>query len=161
MSDKAIAISYEGVSGEIASLGGVGTSPPGDGWIWVNQCSFRTSADYAQADSARTTMQAEIVVDFVAEVNMATIGLLRAGLTGTFDKSVVLAFLRITADGPWEEYLRLELENCGISAFGVESSDDRPGIYCILHCGQFTIMSWAIDGSTRGASARVTILNEV
>lgn len=161
MADESIVVSYEGVSGEVASITGIGTSPPGDGWIWANQCSFWTSAAYPQTNSARSRMQAEIRVSFVTEVNMAAVGLLRAGLTGTFDKSVVIAFLRLTAAGTYEEYIRLELENCGISSFKLVGAADRPQLQISLHCGQFTIMSWAVDASTRGAPARVTILNEV
>jgi type VI protein secretion system component Hcp len=161
MADESIVLSYEGVPGEIASLPGVGAAPPGDGWIWASHCSFRTEAAYAQSDTARRTMQAEIKVSFATEVNRATTGLLRAALAGTFDKSVVIAFLRTTSDGAREEYLRLELENCGIAAFKLAGGAERPKLYFDLHCGAFTIMSWDVDASTRGAPARVTVLNEV
>lgn len=161
MSDESIVVSYEGVSGEIASIAGIGTSPPGDGWFRASQCDFWTSAAYPQNNSARGAMQAEIKVSFATEVNAATVGLLRAGLTGTFDKAAVIAFLRLTADGANEEYIRLELENCGISSFALVGAEDRPLLRIGLHCGQFTVMSWGVDASTRGAPARVTILNEV
>lgn len=161
MTGESIVVSYEGVSGEVASISGIGASPPGEGWFWAHQCHFWTSAAYPQTSAARTTMQAEIKVSFVTEVNKATIGLLRAGLTGTFDKGAVIAFVRLTADGANEEYIRLELENCGISSFKVVGGEERPQLQIGLHCGQFTIMSWGVDASTRGAPARVTILNEV
>ena len=161
MADDAIVVSYEGVAGEIAEISGIGTAAPGEGWVWATECNYGSSASYPQTNAARSTMQAEIKVSFATEVNAATVSLLRAGLTGTFDKSVVIAFLRTTASGSYEEYIRLELENAGIVAFKLVGGADRPLLRIGLHCGQYTIMSWGVDASTRGAPARVTILNEV
>ena len=161
MADVRIVISYEGVPGDIAWIGGIGVSPPGEGWIPAEQCSFWTADLHAVSPGDQARLQTEIKVSFVTQVNMATNGLLRAGLTGSFDKSAVIAFLRTAPDGTYEEYIRLELENCGLSEVMIESHADRPHVHGVLSCGQITIMSWSFDGSTRGAAARVTILNEV
>jgi type VI protein secretion system component Hcp len=160
MADGAIFLSYQGVEGEATVAGHISSAPAGGAWIELSTCTFSGAADYAQQSAARDKMQTELRVSVTKLVDAATIGLLRESINGDFKKNAVISFVRQSA-GDTAEYLRLELANCGIVAFGVDSGEDRGVERFDLHCGELTIMSWAFQGSTRGAPAVTTIRNEV
>ena len=73
----------------------------------------------------------------------------RESLLGTFDKNVVITFLRTSPGGGPQEYMRIELEGCGIVDFGIDSGgEERATEKFSIRYGRMSVISWGYD--TRG-----------
>ena len=69
--------------------------------------------------------------------------------------------LRTGQAGP-EEYLRLEMLNCGIVAADMDGGgEDRPGERYAIRYGELSVITWSFDGSGRRTQSVAVIRNEV
>lgn len=157
---EAIYMCFGSVAGEARALERIPTSPASGGWIRLASCSFAARVGHPQMTEARSGFEGEAPPVRVSKLTDASsVGLLREALMGRFDQPVVIAFVRTGQQGP-QEYMRIEMEGCGIVAFGMEGAEERQTETFDIRCEQITITTWRFSGTTRGAQSVVTLSNE-
>lgn len=82
------------------------------------------SARGTSTRESSTVSISEIVV--TKPTDGTSIDLLTASCEGTLDKKVSIVFVRTGTGGAPGEYLKFELEGCGISGYSMSSGGDRP-----------------------------------
>lgn len=157
---EAIYMCFGSVAGEALTAKQIPKSPASGGWIKLSGCSFAGRVSHPQFTTPQSEFEGEVEPVRVSKVTDASsVGLLREALTGRFDQPAVIVFVRTTADGP-SEYLRLEMQNCGITQFDMAGAQERQTETYEIRCSAMTIMSWRYSGTTRGAQSVVTLTNE-
>jgi type VI secretion system secreted protein Hcp len=162
MTDVTICMCYDGVRGESRRVpDAVKKSPASGGWMDLKSCSFAAGSNFGQRSSEQIQGAGDVTdVTITKLTDASSTGLFREALLGEFDKNVVITFMRTGRAGP-QEYLRLELQQCGISSFGSQSvGNDRPVESFSIRYGRMVITSFAFDkGGQATAQGTATIDN--
>ena len=157
---EAIYMCFGNVAGEAKTTLPISTSPASGGWIALTSCSYGGSVSRPQLTAAPSEFEGEAQPVKVTKVTDAsTISLLREALMGNFKQPVVIVFVR-TGEGSAAEYLRIEMENCGITDFSMSGGEDRQSESYEIRCSTMSITTWRFNGTTRGAQSVVTLSNE-
>ena len=87
----------------------------------------------------------------------------REALLGSFDKNAVVTFLRTTPGGTGpQEYMRVELEGCGIVDFSIEGTGaDRATETFGIRYGRMTVISWGFDARGQAAGQAMAMIENV
>lgn len=158
---EAIYMCYGTVPGEARTTLKISNSPASGGWIRLASCSFSGRVGHPQMAEAQKEFEGAMPPVRVTKVTDASsVGLLREALMGRFDVPVVIIFVRTGNQGP-QEYIRLEMEGCGIVAFGMDGAEERQTESYSIRCEVATITTWQFSGSTRGAQSVAMLRNEV
>ena len=145
-SASSIYMCYGSVRGEAEAPAKVSKAPASGGWMKLIGCTFAGAVNYGQ----RFAMQVEgghdgAPVKISKLTDASSTGLFRESLLGSFDKNVAITFLRTGTDGP-QEYMRLELEGCGIVDFAIDSGgDERATEHFSIRYGRISVISWGYD----------------
>lgn len=159
-SGEAIYMCFGSVAGEAKTALQIPTSPASGGWIALTSCSYGASVSRPQLTSAQVDFEGEAApVKVTKQTDAASIGLLRQALMGGFDQPAVIVFVR-TNQGAATEYMRIEMEQCGITDFAMAGGEDRQTESYEIRCSRMSITAWRFSGTTRGAQSVVTFLNE-
>ncbi|MBW6400955.1 type VI secretion system tube protein Hcp [Roseomonas sp. HJA6] len=145
-SESTIFMCYGSVRGESEVPAKVRKAPASGGWMKLLTCSFAGSVNYGQRFAQKTDGGGDVTPVTVTKVTDASsTGLFREALLGTFDKNVVITFMRSGPDGP-QEYLRLELQGCGLVDFQMDSGGDKRATERFsIRYGQMSVISSGFD----------------
>lgn len=140
---------YGSIRGEAEVPPGVSRLPASGGWMKLTSCSLTAAINYATQSSVQLQSSADAPPALVTKLSDASsTGLFRESLLGTSSQPVVIIFVRTGTDGP-QEYMRFELEECGIMDFAVESgADERATEKFAITFNRLTVISW--DYNSRG-----------
>jgi type VI protein secretion system component Hcp len=159
--DTSIFMCFADVRGEAQTPGRISKAPASGGWMRLLSVEFAGQINYGQRTGTHATGSTDAAPLRIAkETDGSSTGMLRNALLGTHDKGVAIIFLR-TGDGAApQEYMRVELENAGIRDYELSGGADDRSIetYSIAY-GTMTLITWAFDGTTRGAQAVAIIEN--
>lgn len=162
MTDVTICMCYDGVRGESRRVpNSVRKSPASGGWMDLKSCAFAAASNFGQRSSDQIQGAGDVTdVTITKLTDVSSTGLFREALLGEFDKNVVITFLRSGRVGP-QEYLRLELQECGISSFGTKSEGNgRPVESFSIRYSRMVITSFSFDrGGTATAQGTATVDN--
>lgn len=157
---ESIYMCFGSVPGEARTTLQISNAPASGGWIKLSSCGFSGRVGHPQMTEAQSGFEGEVPPVRVTKVTDASsVGLLREALMGRFDTPVVIVFVRTGNSGP-QEYIRLELEGCGIVEFGMEGAEERQTESYSIRCEQMTITTWRFSGTTRGAQSVTRLSNE-
>jgi type VI secretion system secreted protein Hcp len=155
---------YGSVRGEAQVPGKVKKAPASGGWMQLKSCSFSASMNYGQRISSQVEGGGDVTPILITKLTDASsTGLFREALLGTFDKNVVIAFLRTGVSGTEpQEYLRVELQGCGIVEFGiVGSGEDRAVETFAIRYGRMTVVSWRYDANGQSAAQGMAMIENI
>lgn len=149
-SASSVYMCYGSVRGEAEVADKVRKAPASGGWMTLTGCSLAAATNYGQRFSMQVQGGGDVTPVQVTKVTDASsTGLFRESLLGTFDKNVVITFLRTSPGGGPQEYMRIELEGCGIVDFSINSDgEDRATEKFAIRYGRMSVVSWGYD--TRG-----------
>jgi len=157
-SGSSIYMCYGSVRGESTAPAKVRKAPASGGWMELLSCSFAGSVNYGQRYAMQVAGGGDVLpVQVTKLTDASSTGLFREALLGSFDKNVVITFLRTGPDGP-QEYLRLELEGCGLVDFQIDSpAEERATERFAIRYGQMSVISMTFDdrGQTNGQAFAV------
>ncbi|MBR0684071.1 type VI secretion system tube protein Hcp [Roseomonas eburnea] len=151
---------FGSVPGEARTTLHISNSPASGGWIKLSSCNFGGRVSHPQLTTKQSEFEGEAQPVRVTKVTDASsVGLLREALTGRFDQPVVIVFVRTTNSGP-AEYIRLEMQDCGIVEFDMAGGEERQTESYEIRCSMMTLTTWRFAGNTRGAQSVVVLNNE-
>lgn len=156
-SDSSIYMCYGPVRGESSVPAKIRKAPASGGWTELLSCSFAGSVNYGDRYAMQVPGGGDVTPVLVTKITDASsTGLFREALLGSFDKNVVITFLRTGRDGP-QEYLRLELQGCGLVDFQIDSDHQRATERFAIRYGQMSVISTTFDadGQANGQSFAV------
>jgi len=156
-SDSSIYMCYGSVRGESEAPAKIRKAPASGGWMELLTCNFAGSVNYGGRYAMQVPGGGDVTPVQISKITDASSsGLFREALLGSFDKNVVISFLRTGTDGP-QEYLRLELLGCGLVDFQIESGHERATERFAIRYGQMSVISTTFDvgGQPRGQSFAV------
>ncbi len=160
-SASSVYMSYGSIRGEAEVPGQVDRKPAAGGWMYLTSCSLSAAANYGQRYGAQAQGGGEVTPVLISKITDASsTGMFREAILGNTNQNAVITFLRTGADGP-KEYMRVELQNCGIVDFAIDSGGDERGTetFAITY-GRMTFISWAYDaGGSPTGRAMATIEN--
>jgi type VI protein secretion system component Hcp len=158
-SASSVYMCYGSVRGEAETPAKVSKVPASGGWMHLDGCSFAGAVSVGQHASVQVEGGAEAAPVQVTKVTDASsTGLFRDSLFGTFDQNVVITFLRTGTDGP-QEYMRLELEGCGIVNFAIDSDGmERATERFSIRYGRMTVISWGFDARGQPAGKAMAVI---
>lgn len=135
-------------------------APASGGWMKLTRCTFVGSMDYGQRFAGQVEGGGEATPVEVEKVTDASsTGMFREALLGTFDKNVVITFLRTGPDGP-QEYMRLELEGCGIVDFSIDGAGAERAVEKFsIRYGRMSVISWGYDGRGHAAGQAMAMFD--
>jgi len=154
-SASAIYMCFGSVAGEAQAPGQMSKAPASGGWMSLESCSFQGSMNFGQRAAEQMKGGGDISDVRVTKVTDASSpGLLRLALLGDFSHAAVIVFLR-TGGGAQEEYLRLELRDCGITSCQIDSLDGERSIETYtIRFATLDINSFLFD--TRGQRSKIS-----
>lgn len=161
-SSSSIYMCYGSVRGEADTPSKVSKAPASGGWMVLSSCSFAGAINFGQ----RFAMQVEgghdaTPVKVSKLTDASSSGLFRESLLGSFDKNVAITFLRTGEDAP-QEYMRLELEGCGIVDFAIESGGLSRAVETFsIRYGRMSVISWGYDARGQPTAKSMTMFENV
>ena len=161
-SDSSIYMCYGSVRGESDAPSKLRKAPASGGWMKLTSCSFAGSVNYGQRFAMQVPGGGEVTPVQVTKVTDASsTGLFREALLGTFDKNVVIVFVRTGTQGP-QEYLRLELQGCGLVDFRIDGAgEDRSNESFAIRYGQMSVISAMFDAAgQQNGQAFAVLMNQ-
>lgn len=138
---------YGSIRGEAEVPGQVTTAPASGGWMKLSTCSLAASVNFGQRFGLQQQGGGDVTPVQVTKVSDASsTGLFREALLGKADRHVVITYMRTTPGGGPQEYMRFELEDCGIVEFSVESGgEERATENFAISYGRMSVISWGYD----------------
>ncbi|HWT08074.1 MAG TPA: type VI secretion system tube protein Hcp [Roseomonas sp.] len=161
-SASSVYMCYGSVRGEAEVPGKVKKSPASGGWMKLTGCSFSASANYGQRFAMQVEGGGEVTpVQVTKMTDASSTGLFRESLLGSFDKNAVVVFLRTGPDGP-QEFMRIELEGCGIVDFAIDSvGEERASETFSIRYGRMSVISWGYDARGQAAGQALAMIENV
>jgi type VI protein secretion system component Hcp len=153
---------FGSLPGDAQAPGQISKSPASGGWIRLLSCQWSGSINYGarSADGVSDAADASPVV-ITKVTDSSSTGLLRQAILGDFRNSAVIVFIRTGSGGKPDEYLRLELENCGIVDFGIANHDgERSTETYTIQYGAMDVRSFAFEGASQRNQVSYTIVNQ-
>lgn len=153
---------YGSVRGEAEVPGRVKKAPASGGWMQLAFCSLSGSISYGQRFSMGVAGGGDVMPVQVGKVTDASsTGMFREALLGSHDKNAVITFLRTGPNGP-QEYMRVELEGCGIVDFAIASGgDERATETFALRYGRMSVLSWGYDARGQAAGQAMAMIENI
>lgn len=162
-SGSTVYMCYGSIRGEAEVPGKVKKSPASGGWMLLTGCSFAAATNYGHRFAMQVEGGGDVTPVKVTKVTDASsTGLLREALLGAnFDKNVAIVFLRTGEAGP-QEFMRVELEGCGIVDFTVDSgADERATETYLIRYGRMSVISWSYDARGQAAGQAMAMIENV
>ncbi|MEO3473463.1 type VI secretion system tube protein Hcp [Roseomonas sp. CAU 1739] len=162
MSGSTVHMCYGSIRGEAEVPANVIKAPASGGWMKLTSCSLAAAVNYGQRYSLQLQGGGDVTPILVSKVTDASsTGMFREAILGKADQNAVIIFMRTGPDGP-QEYMRLEIENCGIVDFTVDSSgDDRATEKFGISYGRMSVISWGFDASGQAAGQAMAMIENV
>lgn len=148
-SASAVYMCFGSVPGEAEAPANSRKAPASGGWMELSACSFGGSINYGMhAGAARDSETDATPVKVTKLTDASSPGLLRQAIFGSFDNPAVIVFLRTGPDKKQEEFLRLELTDCGIVGLSLESvGGERNTEMYEIRYGMMQVKSFTWDAS--------------
>lgn len=155
-SASAIYMCFGSIAGEAQAPGQLSKAPASGGWMSLESCSFQGSMNFGQRSAEQLRGGGDISDVTVTKVTDASSpGLLRLSVLGDFSHAAVIVFLRTSAGGAQEEFLRLELRDCGITSCQIDSQDGERSVETYtIRFATLDINSFIFD--TRGQRSQIS-----
>ncbi len=163
-SASSVYLCYGSVRGEADVPGKVKKTPASGGWMKLASCSLAASTNYGQRFSMQVQGGGDVTPVQVTKVTDASsTGMFREALLGTFDKNAVVTFLRTTPGGTGpQEYMRIELEGCGIVDFAIDGAGGERATETFgIRYGRMTVISWGYDARGQAAGQAMAMIENV
>lgn len=161
-SASSVYMCYGSVRGEAEVSAKVKKTPASGGWMQLTGCSLAAAMNYGQRFSMQAEGGGDVTPVQVSKITDASsTGLFREALLGTFDKNAVIVFMRTGTDAP-QEYMRIELEGCGIVDFSIDSSgEDRATEQFGIRYGRLTVISWGFDARGQATGQAMAMIENL
>lgn len=157
-----IYLCYGSVRGEAEVPGKVKKAPASGGWMKLASCSLTAAMNYGERISTQVTGGGDVTpVQITKLTDASSTGMFREALLGSFDKNAVITFMRSGTGDP-QEYLRVELQGCGIVEFGIDSAgEERATESFSIRYGRMTVISWRYDASGQASAQGMAMIENV
>jgi type VI protein secretion system component Hcp len=148
-SESAVFMCFGSVPGEAEAPANSRKAPASGGWMELSACSFGGSINFGMRSAATRETEADATpVKITKRTDASSPGLLRQAIFGAFDNPAVIVFLRTGPNKQQEEFLRLELTDCGIVGLSLESvAGDRNTEMYEIRYGMMQVKSFTWDAS--------------
>lgn len=153
---------FGSVAGEAKTPAQISKAPASGGWMPLESCQWAGSMNYGARSSERTSDTADASPVVITKVTDASsTGLLRQAILGDFSNQAVIVFLRTGTGGKAEEYLRLELQDCGIVGFDIAGTGDERSLETYtIHYAAMDVRSFTFEGTSQRSQVSYTIRNQ-
>lgn len=153
---------FGSLAGEVAALEHISKAPASGGWISLEACQWSGSMNYGGRAAEQTTNTADAAPVVITKVtDAASPGLLRQAILGDFSNQAVITFVRTGETGKVEEYLRLELQDCGITSFDITSTGGQRSLETFtIKYAAISVRSFTFEGAKQRNQISYTIINQ-
>lgn len=161
-STSTVFMCFGSVAGEAKELAQISKAPASGGWMALESCQWSGSMNYGARSSERTSDTADASPVVVTKLtDGSSTGLLRQAILGDFSNQAVIVFLRTGTGGRGDEYLRLELQDCGIVSFDVTGAGDQRNVESFtIQYAAMEVRSFTFEGATQQNQVSYTIVNQ-
>lgn len=161
-SASAIYMCFGSVAGEAQAPANSRKAPASGGWMQLSSCSFAGSMNYGGRAAEAVANQSDTTPVTVTKLTDASSpGLLRQAILGAFDNQAVIVFLRTGPRGDQVEFLRLELQDCGITGFSIEGTlADRAAESFTIRYAAMEVKSYTFDAAGQRNQVSYVVKNQ-
>lgn len=158
-SASSIYMCYGTIRGEAEVPGKVRKQPAGGGWMKLTNCTLAASMTMGQRFSLSVEGGADVTpIQITKTTDASSTGMFREALLGKADQPAVIIFVRTGPAGP-SEYMRFELENCGLVDFSIASGGEERAIESFaISYGRMTVISMVYDSPGTPTAAGMAVV---
>lgn len=161
-SASAIYMCFGSVAGEAQAPANSRKAPASGGWMELLSCNFAGSLNYGSRAADTVENQSDASPVTISKVTDASSpGLLRQAILGAFDNQAVIVFLRTGPAGDQVEFLRLELQDCGITSFGIEGGGTERAVESFtIRYAAMEVKSYTFDAAGQRNQVSYVVKNQ-